>query len=391
MEAARRIGRGGRVTSESLPSEGVPSLLHETRRVPLPAAFGAPGNAKADLYLQATGPLRVIDAVQSIDEITPLDGYQSEMVSVVGRLLADGVDVLQVTQAVARLNDILTTRLLGLAEAELGQPPCGYSWLSLGSQGRGEQVLSSDQDSAIAFEDAAKATGAEYFPQLAGLVVGALARAGLPLCEGGYMATTWCHPISEFRGLFRGWVEQPEPDALLKAEVFLDVRPVHGILSVDVLDRILVGGGSSGQFLVQMARAAVMFTPPLGLFGRLKTKDSTIDLKRGGIAAIVLLARLYGLAAGSASRTTLARLEAAAAGGTLSRGGAGNLAEAYRLLTALRLRHQVDQVGAGIAPDNLIRLDDLTEQDKGRLRDGMRLVREVQQYTAMRFATHMVT
>jgi CBS domain-containing protein len=357
--------------------------------LPLPAEFAA--KADADLHLQAAGPLRVVEAVCRIDEIAPLDGYQREMVGLVGRLLADGVNVLQVAQAVARVNDILTTRLLRLAETELGQPPCGYAWLALGSQGRGEQVLSSDQDSAVAFDDRVDATGAEYFSRMAGLVVTALARAGLPLCDGGYMATTWCHPISEFRGLFRGWVEQPEPDALLKAEVFLDVRPVHGDLSVDVLDRILVVGGSRGQFLVQMARAAVKFTPPLGLFGRLRTKDSTIDVKRAGIAAIVLLARLYGLAAGSAAGTTVARLEAAAAAGTLSRAGTGNLIQAYRLLTALRLRHQVDQVGAGEAPDNLIRLDDLTAEERRRLVESMRVVRDVQKVTAMRFATHTVT
>ena len=357
----------------------------------VPAELAAPANAKADLHGCAAGPLRVVEAVHRIDDIAPLDAYQSEMVTVVGRLLSDGEDVLEVTQIVARVNDILTTRLLHLAEAELGQPPCTYAWLMLGSQGRGEQVLSSDQDSAVAFDDRAQATGAEYFPRMAGLVVTALARAGLPLCDGGYMATKWCHPIGEFRGLFRSWVEQPEPHALLGAEVFLDVRPIHGELSVDVLDRILVGGGSSGQFLVQMASAAVRFTPPIGPFGQLRAKDSTIDVKRAGIAAIVLLARLYGLAAGSSARSTVARLRAAGAGGTLSRAGAGNLIEAYRLLTELRLRHQVDQIGAGVAPDNLIRLDDLTGEDRRRMRDGLRLVRDVQQVTAMRFATHMVT
>jgi CBS domain-containing protein len=227
---------------------------------------------------------------------------------------------------------------------------------------------------------------------MAELVVTALARAGLPLCSGGYMATNWCHPISEFRELFRGWVEQPVPDALLKAEVFLDVRPIHGELSVEVLDRILVGGGSSGQFLVQMARAAVKFTPPLGLFGRLRTtSDSKIDVKRGGIAAIVLLARLYALAAGSSARTTVARLEAAAAAGTLSHSGVEKLVDAYRLLTALRLRHQVDQIGAGTVSDNLVRVDDLTAEDQRHLRDALRAVSDVQKVTAMRFATHTVT
>ena len=213
----------------------------------------------------------------------------------------------------------------------------------------------------------------------------------MPLCDGGYMATAWCRPISEFRRLFRSWVGQPEPDALLRAEVFLDVRPVHGDLPVEVLDRILVSGAGSGQFLAQMARAAVTFAPPLGFFGRLRTRDSTIDIKRGGIAAIVLLARLYGLAAGSSARTTVTRLDHAAAGGTLSRVGAADLTEAYRYLTGLRLRRQVDLAQAGLAPDNRVRLGDLSGEELHRLHDGLRLIRDVQNVTAARYATHSVT
>jgi CBS domain-containing protein len=353
-----------------------------------------------DLLEQVAGPRHVVEAVRRIDRLDPLEGFQREMVTVVGRLLTDGVDVHEVTQAVARVNDLLTARLLRLAEAELGPPPRPYAWLALGSHGRGEQVLSSDQDSALAYDDHGPALGpgpasaaggpAEYFHRLAALVVTALARAGLPLCDGGYMATTWCRPIGEFSALFRSWVEQPEPDALLKAEVFLDVRPVHGDLSVDVLDRILLTGGSQGRFLVQMARAGVTFTPALGLFGKVKTRHGAIDVKRAGIAAIVLLARLYGLAAGSSARTTLARLDDAAAAGTLSRVGAADLAEAYRHLTALRLRHQLEQVDAGLPPDNQLRLEQLTAKDRRRVRESMRVVRDVQNVTAMRFSTSTV-
>jgi len=344
-----------------------------------------------DLLDQVAGPLRLIDELRGIDQLEPLDGFRGEIVAVVRQLLADNTDVLQITNAIAHVNDTLTRRLLTLGEAGLGRPPSDYAWLALGSQGRREQVLSSDQDSAIAINDRIEGMAAEYFPKLAALVVAALARAGLPLCGGGYMATNWCRPIGDFKATFRGWVEQPEPAALLQSEVFLDVRPVHGDLSVDALYGILAAGRSSGQFLVQMARAAVTFRPPLGLFGRLRAKDSTIDIKRAGTAPIVLLARLYALAAGSTARTTVRRLEAAAAAGTLGGATAGSLVEVYRFLTGLRLRHQVAQAGGGRAADNLICLDDLTVDDRRRLRDVLRVVRNVQELTAMRFATHMVT
>jgi CBS domain-containing protein len=337
------------------------------------------------------GPLRVIDEISGILRPEPLDSYRGELVALVGLLLADGVDPLEVTRVVGTLNDALTARLIGLAEAELGPPPCRHAWLALGSQGRGEQVLSSDQDSALAYEGVgADQDAADYFGPMADLVVAALARAGLALCPGGYMATTWCHPIDEYRRLFRGWVEYPEPDALLRAEIFLDLRPVHGDLPVDVLDAALASGALRPRFRVMLARAAVTFRPPIGVFGRLRVEHSAIDVKRAGIAAIVLLARLYALAAGSPARTTVLRLEAAATAGWMTRARADGLTEAYRFLTGLRLRHQLEQARRDEPTDNVVPLAALTAPEQRRLRDALRGVRDLQDMTASLFATHTV-
>jgi len=338
------------------------------------------------------GPLRVIGELSGIRHPEPLDAYRGELVALIGLLLADGVDALEVTRIVGNLNDALTTRLIGLAEAELGPPPCRHAWLALGSQGRGEQVLSSDQDSALAYDGIGVEPDEvrDYFGPLAGLVVAALARAGLALCRGGYMASTWQHPIDEYRRLFRGWVDAPEPAALLRAEIFLDLRPVHGDLPVDVLDAVLASGAMQPRFLVMLARAAVTFRPPIGMFGRLRVENSAIDIKRSGIAAIVLLARLYALAAGSSARTTALRLDAAAAAGWIARTRAANLIEAYRFLTDLRLRHQLEQARRGEPTDNVVPLAALTAQEQRRLREVLRAVRDLQDMTAARFATDTV-
>lgn len=345
------------------------------------------------------GPTRVraIDEVPGIDRLEPLDAYQGQVLDLIRSGLADGIDVLDVSGAVADANDSLTRRLLGLAEAHLGAPVWRYRWLALGSHGRREQVLSSDQDHAIAYElpappapPAEKAAAHDYFIALAGLMVPALARAGLPLCSGGYMATTWCRPLDDYELLFRSWVRDPQPKALLEAEVFLDVRACHGDLPTDVLERILLTGGSRGPFRVQMARAAVAFRPPSNWFGRLRT-GPTVDVKLGGTAAIVLLARLYALTAGSTEHSTVPRLQAASAAGTLSISTAASLIEAYRFLTDLRLRHQVEQVMTGIPADNLISVDRLTNEQRQRLRKTLRLVRDMQDITAMRYSTSSVT
>jgi CBS domain-containing protein len=336
---------------------------------------------------------RVVEELRSADRLDPLDRYQPQLLATIREALAAGEDVLVVSGRVADANDALVRRLLELAEAHLGEPPLPYRWLALGSHGRREQVLSSDQDHAIAYAPPTPhraGEAQEYFSRLAAIVVPALARAGLPECTGGYMATNWCRPLPEYERMFRGWVDEPRPLALLQAEVFLDTRGCHGDLDTEVLDRILQGGGARGPFRVQLARAAVTFRPPLRWPGRLRASAGAVDVKLGGTAAIVLLARLYALAVGSTEHSTVPRLRAAAAGGSLATSAAEELVEAYRFLTDLRLRHQVEQVSSGLAADNRVPLDRLDAEQRQRLRSSLRLVRDLQDVTAMRFATTTV-
>jgi len=346
-----------------------------------------------DLAEEFTGPLRLVRGLRRLDDLDSLGDYRSQMASALERPLAGGTDVLRLMRAVAHVNDLLTSKLLRLAEDLLGPPPCSYAWLALGSHGRGEQVLSSDQDSALAYASTDSTAGdpSEYFPRMADLVVDGLTRAGIPRCNGGYMASSWCYPLEVFTDFFHRWVDYPRPEALLQAEVFLDVRPVHGDLAVGALSEILISNQRNGYFLLQMARAAVTFRPPRVVFGHLHTDHGLLDVKRAGTASIVLLARLYAIAAGSTAHTTEQRLQAAGGAGTISESGAHQLADAYRLLTELRLRGQVEQVRHGLPVDNRVRVDALTATDRRRLHEALRSVRVVQEITENRFATHTVT
>lgn len=342
---------------------------------------------------QLRGPSAIVQGLADLDRLDPLDGFAAALREATAELLDTGADPLEVTQAVASVNDALTTRLLTLAEARLGPPPFAYAWLALGSHGRGEQVLSSDQDSALAYGGPrlGDADPDTYFGALATAVVDGLARAGIPRCTGGFMATTWRRPLEDYAASFSRWVDDPVPAELVQAEVFLDVRPVHGDLDVGLLHGILESGRRRGGFMVQMARAAVTFRPPMVILRHVRTEHGNLDVKRSGTAAIVLLARLYALAAGSAAATTPLRLQAARDAGTLSAYGADSLRDAYRLLTGLRLRHQVEQATAGATPDNLVPVAGLSSSDRRRLLDALHAVRVMQEITERRYQTHTVT
>jgi CBS domain-containing protein len=113
-----------------------------------------------------------------------------------------------------------------------------------------------------------------------------------------------------------------------------------------------------------------------------------VDLKRGGIAAIVLIGRLSGLAARSPARTTLERLDAAAAAGTLGRGTAEALGDAFRFLMRLRLREQLRSLGEGREPGNGVRLESLSALELRRLKEAFRAVREAQKAVALRYGAY---
>jgi CBS domain-containing protein len=336
---------------------------------------------------QLRSPLPLLSRIEALGGLAdvPTD-YSREVTSIADTLLAGGLGVTQIGGVLAAVSEALVRRLLVLAERELGPPPCPYAWIALGSEGRREQVLLSDQDNALVYARDDGDAGA-YFDSLAGLAVDGLLAAGFPRCPGGYMATRWCKPLAEWEATFGRWVQVPEPQALLEAQIFLDFRPVHGELSLEPLARILLAGGRSGRFLHNLARAVLRFRPPVGPLGRVR---GTVDLKAGGIGPIVMLARLYALAAGVPARSTLDRLDAAAETGTLSRAGAEILGESFRFLTRLRLQEQIRDLRQGglrqgDLPDDDVVVEALSPLERRRLSEALRAVRKQQEAAALRF------
>ncbi|MBW0097617.1 histidine kinase, partial [Pseudonocardia sp. KRD-184] len=130
-------------------------------------------------------------------------------------------------------------------------------------------------------------------------------------------------------------------------------------------------------------RYALAHRPPTGFLRDFVVEHSgrrrgRLDLKRGGLVPIVDLARWAGMAAGVTGASTPARLRAAAAAGTLPPAAAATLEEAFHLVLGLRLAHQVEQLRAGVEPDDLVRPADLSAVTRASLREAFRAVASVQ-------------
>ncbi len=318
----------------------------------------------------ARGPVAVLRHVERLSGREALPGYAAQVASMAADLVAGGLDAVAIAGFVARINDVLTHRLLRWAEAELGEPPAPYAWLVFGSEGRMEQTLLTDQDNALVYADAGAGRRA-WFQAFAERVNGDLERAGFPPCSGGHMARNEHGTLSEWKAKLDACVDEPSPH---DAELYFDLRRVGGHLDVSPLEASIARVARSGTMLHFLAREALGFGPPGALVLRLRGEASVVDLKRHGLIPLVFLARVHGLEVGSPARSTPDRIAAARRAGLIGEDTAAVLAEAFRFLLALRLRVQLGALAEGRPPSNQASLARLTPLERSRLRDAFRAI-----------------
>ncbi|MBS1108927.1 MAG: cyclic nucleotide-binding domain (cNMP-BD) protein [Anaeromyxobacteraceae bacterium] len=329
----------------------------------------------------AQGPVAAIRAVERLASRDGLRGYGARVAEMVSALLAARLDPVMIAGLVARLNDALLRPILRWAEADLGPAPAPWAWLALGSEGRKEQTLLTDQDNALAFADDGAGARA-WFQAFAGRVNDDLEAAGFPRCRGGYMARNWLGTVAEWRERFRTWIHQPSQQGLLEAAIFFDHRRVAGRLDLEPLQEEVAAAGDQPIFLRAMAVEALRFAPPQMLLLRMRGGASVVDLKKQGISPIVFLARCYALETRSRARHTLDRIDAAVRAGLLDAEAGGNVSEAYRFLVGLRLRLQLRMLVAGRPVVDEVALSELTPLERTRLKESFRAVKAWQDLAA---------
>jgi CBS domain-containing protein len=329
------------------------------------------------------GPVAVLRLVDKLPGRESLPGYSRKVTEMVAALLAGGLNPVVIAGFVAQLNDTLMRRILHWAEADLGEPPVPYAWVALGSEGRQEQTLLTDQDNALVFADEG-ASSREYFTALADRANTDLSAAGFPRCPGGYMARNHCGTLSEWRDRFAGWVGDPSAEGVLEAAIFFDFRRVAGSLDLTPLQDVLDGIPRRDAFLRSLIRQALDFRPPPLLVIRLRS-GTDLDLKRQGIAPVVFLARCYGLVVGSQARSTLERLRAATRAGLMGPEASAAVIDSYRYLLGLRLRMQLKAISEGKVPTNVISLSQVSGVERSRLKDSLRAIGSWQDKAAYRY------
>ena len=343
-------------------------------------------NATDLLSEQTRSPLYLtqeMEAAESIEELQEINGRILEMVR---SAMTSGADTRSLVHLIAHFNDGFTRRIITLMERLEGIAlPANAAYLALGSEGRGEQTLRTDQDSAMVFADDISPADLEAARRFADRLVEALEFVGIPRCPGNTMASNpqWQHSLTEWQALLEQWINVPKGEHMVNFGMFQDFRTIHGDPSLEQALHEYIYKTTQGNklFFPYVAKNIVRFPAPLGMFGRIKVERSgkyrgKVDLKKAGIFAITegasLLALEYNLDRGN----TWEKLEKLGQAGVISSGDCEKFCDAFARLVNFRLQRQLSDLAAGKPPGNAIDPLRLPEKSQKQLREALRGVNQ---------------
>lgn len=346
--------------------------------------------SERDLFaLQRHTMSEVARRIEAAGDIDALVRAAEDVRGLIDNLLAQGVGAESLTALISALNDRLTRRVLAYAARDGAVDGIDYCWLALGSEGREEQTMATDQDNAIVFrcDDVAQLEPMRSrllaFAREANTV---LDRCGFPLCKGNVMASNaeLCLTEGEWRKRFDDWMRHPTPEALLSSTIMFDFRALGGDASLAHSLRSVVNAQAPGAklFLRLLAEEAMRTPAPIGWLGSLRTEAQadgadTLDLKLQGTRLFVDVARLYALAHGVEATNTAARLRQVAARLRVSSEDVEASIDAFEFIQLLRLRQQRANGSNRIDPDSL------NELERRILKESLRRAQTLQQRVAL--------
>lgn len=352
------------------------------------------------LRLQAHSPHQLVLDIEKADSLERLRELHQRIQKLIVHLAGTGIAIREMVKLIANLNDQVVIRLIHLLRAEKYPDLTDeFAFVVMGSEGRGEQTLSTDQDNGIIYDDTLSALEIARLEAFSHDLIDALISIGVPPCPGGIMARNpeWRRSLSGWRQALTRWLSTPTPENVMTGSMFMDLRPLYG--RTDLVEALRTHAfhymGNEQGFLVRMAQNMTNFAPPLGWFGRIKVEKSgpnrgLIDVKKAGIFAITDGVKALAIEAGRLQGSTHDRMEALVEAGVLKPEQVADLRAAFDFLVLMRLRGQVRALRSNATPSNYIAPEHLNAMEQGELRLAFEGVAKFQSFIQHHFKLQLL-
>lgn len=354
-------------------------LRHNIHHLPVlgsaPDEAAAPGAARGRpvllgvvssqdfLAFRQVHPLRLLREIEEQADVAGLAAASARVHDVVTFLYGEGVPPVQMCRVISELHDAVVRRALQLAQAELAEmglelPGTAWCWLALGSEGRREQTLRTDQDNALVYADpGAGQVSPASLERMTRRVTDILEACGIPRCSGGIMASepNWRMSESGWMQLVADARRDPFGKLFVRAAALLDARPLAGDLELGrrLARRVREELAADGFFMRRMAEEVARVPLPLSPLGGLAVprwgpQRGRLPIKTRALNPLVAGVRVMALEHGVEAVNTLERIEALTRLGALRRVGlAADLPQAFETLLGYRIVAELEQQAAG--------------------------------------------
>jgi CBS domain-containing protein len=275
-----------------------------------------------------------------------------------------------------------------------GEPPCAYAWLGLGSEGRREQTLFTDQDNAIIFDSRQPKGAAEYFNKFSDFVINGLTQCGIPPCKGEAMATNpkFFGDLEEWKIRTSQWLtsQNLEEKESMFANVFLDFRSLHGepSLEKELRANVLKCIKENPFFMKFLTQSIIAIPTPFGFFKNFIVEKSgehkaRLNVKLHGLVPLITCVKIMALQHGIAETNTLERIKVLGHLGVITADQQEMLVQAFETLLTLKIRNNLADIEQGKSFGNHVKPSELSTRQKQMLKEAFWAVSELKQTMTM--------
>lgn len=345
----------------------------------------------------ATNTFAVSNQIVNAETVEELKEASLSFIKIIRSLNAKGVKIEFIAKLINQLNKKLLDKLYKfLAPVELYEKSC---LVVMGSEGRGEQILKTDQDNAIILADDCLISEKEL-QEFTSKFTETLVDFGFPRCEGNIMVSNpyWCRKVSDFKDLIFKWINEPSPDNFMNLAIFYDAICVSG--NIDLLTKLkkylFSAVDNSTVFNAHFAKIITSFDVPLGFFDGFifNNKDNQhkneINIKKGGIFIIVQGIRSLSLEYKIFNTNTTKRIKNLSEKGVIEKELATELIMAFNFLTNINLKSNLEKLDRNEKVDNYINPNNLNRMEKDLLKESFKIVNKLKKKLEFHFKLNYV-
>lgn len=328
-----------------------------------------------------------IDKAQKLDDLKAI-GHDFK--NLIITLRAKGVKVRYITKLIASLNEKVYKKLFEMSVSEELRDKCAL--IVMGSEGREEQTIKSDQDNALIIKDG---VDVELFREPMIRLNGYLLELGFPKCAGDVMVSNefWRRDISSYKTLIDKWTYDMSDESVRNLSIFLDAKCVMGECALldELKNYLYTVFHARDDVLAHIAKAVLNFETPLSLFSGFvlqKEHNDKLDLKKGGIFALVHGVRTLSLQYEIKATNTIERIKELNNIGVIDKTFATELIESFDTLSAIRLKAVLEAKSAD--ESNCINPRNLEKNQRDLLKDGFKIINKFKKFMSFHFHLNMV-